>query len=309
MSCKCLGVCVCDPEFASRALARQREITGEPLNSRSRILAPNRREITGVDCIVNGCHACQLVSRKQPPEPMTTTLIPLGPWRELGVDLMDIQNGNHLLVVIDYFSRWSEVAVIRNTTASKVIQCMAKMFCTHGLPIHVRSDNGPQFTSELFTKFMCENGIEHIKGIPYWLHSNGEVENLTVTFTVTVTVTITMYTLTPPVDFALLTKDWVLLSTSRVRKQMFKLENFTCLWSWIHLVFSCGSCYYAVWSLPLKVRYIEGGNFEWHLRVFAGMMLFCHESDVECILRYIWKQLGLCSMCRKTTVMTEQRGN
>ena len=31
--------------------ARQREITGEPLNSRSRILAPNRREITGFDCI------------------------------------------------------------------------------------------------------------------------------------------------------------------------------------------------------------------------------------------------------------------
>ena len=35
------------------AFARQREITGEPLNSRSWILAPNRREITGVDCINN----------------------------------------------------------------------------------------------------------------------------------------------------------------------------------------------------------------------------------------------------------------
>ena len=33
------------------AFAQQREITGEPLNSRSRILAPNKREITGVDCI------------------------------------------------------------------------------------------------------------------------------------------------------------------------------------------------------------------------------------------------------------------
>ena len=32
------------------AFARKREITGEPLNSRSQILAPNRREITGVDC-------------------------------------------------------------------------------------------------------------------------------------------------------------------------------------------------------------------------------------------------------------------
>ena len=36
-------------EVASRGLSR--EITREPLNSRSQILAPNRREITGVDCI------------------------------------------------------------------------------------------------------------------------------------------------------------------------------------------------------------------------------------------------------------------
>ena len=33
------------------AFAQKREITGEPLNSRSQILAPNRREITGVDCM------------------------------------------------------------------------------------------------------------------------------------------------------------------------------------------------------------------------------------------------------------------
>ena len=33
------------------AFAQQREITGEPLNSCSRILAPNKREITGIDCI------------------------------------------------------------------------------------------------------------------------------------------------------------------------------------------------------------------------------------------------------------------
>ena len=32
------------------AFARKREITGEPLNSRSRIVAPKWREITGVDC-------------------------------------------------------------------------------------------------------------------------------------------------------------------------------------------------------------------------------------------------------------------
>ena len=32
------------------AFVRKREIKGEPLNSRLQILAPNKREITGVDC-------------------------------------------------------------------------------------------------------------------------------------------------------------------------------------------------------------------------------------------------------------------
>ena len=41
--------------------------------------------------IVSGCHACQLVSPKQPPEPMTPTPIPHGPLRELRINLMDIE--------------------------------------------------------------------------------------------------------------------------------------------------------------------------------------------------------------------------
>ena len=40
---------------------------------------------------------------------------------------MDIKNDNHLIVMTDYYSRWSEVAVIKNTAASKVIQHI-----THG---------------------------------------------------------------------------------------------------------------------------------------------------------------------------------
>ena len=51
------------------------------------------------------------------------------------------------------------------------------MFSTHGYPSRVRTDNVPQFDSDEFKTF-CENlGVEHIKGIPYWPPSNGEVEN------------------------------------------------------------------------------------------------------------------------------------
>ena len=130
-----------------------------------------------INDIVHGCYPCQLVGQKSAPEPLTPTPLPPGPWIELAADLMDIENGDHLLVVIDYFSRWSEVAVIRSTTATKVISCLENMFCMHGLPVRLRTDNGPQFISEQFKEFMDSNGIEHVKGVPYWPQSNGEVEN------------------------------------------------------------------------------------------------------------------------------------
>ena len=61
----CLGlrlrgddVKIWDCDRASRKFGLSRDITGEPLNSRSRILAPNWREITGVDCIITIWQIC-----------------------------------------------------------------------------------------------------------------------------------------------------------------------------------------------------------------------------------------------------------
>jgi len=39
-----------------------------------------------------------------------------------------------------------------------------------------RSDNGPQFRSEVFERYLVDNGIEHRKNTPLWLQANGEVE-------------------------------------------------------------------------------------------------------------------------------------
>ena len=49
-------------------------------------------------------------------------------------------------------------------------------FQTHGIPESVRSDNGPPFSSAEFEGFLDYLGIAHLKGIPYWPQSNGEVE-------------------------------------------------------------------------------------------------------------------------------------
>ena len=53
-----------------------------------------------------------------------------------------------------------------------------KIFTTHGLPQSLRSDNGPQFRSEVFERYLEDNGIDHRKTTPLWPQANNEVERL-----------------------------------------------------------------------------------------------------------------------------------
>ena len=63
------------------------------------------------------CHGCQLVSRPANPEPIKPTLLPRGPWQDLAVDLLGpLPSGDSVLVVVNYFSRFYEIGVMRSTT-------------------------------------------------------------------------------------------------------------------------------------------------------------------------------------------------
>ena len=68
-----------------------------------------------VESFIKTCYPCQLVARQPRPEPMISTQLPEGPWVDIAIDLLEIPGGNHLLVVIDYFSRWSEVISVPKT--------------------------------------------------------------------------------------------------------------------------------------------------------------------------------------------------
>ena len=56
-----------------------------------------------------------------------TTTMPSKPWRGLAIDLMGpLPTGESLLVTVDYYSRWIEVDVVRNTSSSTIIKCLEK---------------------------------------------------------------------------------------------------------------------------------------------------------------------------------------
>ena len=71
------------------------------------------------------------------------------------------------LVVVDGHSKWPEVYETSNTTVAKTITVLRHTFAVCGLLEQVVSDNGLQFSSKDFVVFIKENGVKHIKCVPY----------------------------------------------------------------------------------------------------------------------------------------------
>ena len=129
-----------------------------------------------VEKLCRGCFECQLVSSPSKPEPISSTRMPDGPWQHIACDLLGpLPNGQSILVIVDYYSRYFEVAFLRSTATNKVIEACETVFSRWGLPLSCRTDNGPQFGLE-FQRFLQENGVRWLSTTPLWPQANGEVE-------------------------------------------------------------------------------------------------------------------------------------
>ncbi len=127
--------------------------------------------------ICKSCHGCQVVGEFPHPEPMQRTMLPSGPWQDLALDLMGpLPDGQNILVVVDYYSRFVEAVMMKVTTTEKICQALEPIFCRYGYPFSLKTDNGPQFVSESFEHYLECRGIEHRKSTPLWPQANGEVE-------------------------------------------------------------------------------------------------------------------------------------
>ena len=98
-------------------------------------------------------------------------------WAKVGVDLFQFE-GRDYLVTVDYLTNFWEVDYLRNETTSRnVIRKLKMNFARYGIPMTLVSDNGPQFASQEFRKFVDCWGIEHVLTSPYHPRSNGKAES------------------------------------------------------------------------------------------------------------------------------------
>ena len=101
--------------------------------------------------------------------------LPDRPWQKVATDLFHLQKMDYLLV-IDYFSRYIEIAKLSQTTSLEVVKHLKSIFARHGIPKIIMLDNGSQFSSHSFEEFSTEYGFTHLTSSPTFSQSNGEAE-------------------------------------------------------------------------------------------------------------------------------------
>jgi hypothetical protein len=108
-------------------------------------------------------------------EPLISTPLPELPWQKVATDLFEL-DGKHYIVVVDYYSRFFEVARLPGQTSEYVIKALREIFARFGCPMVCVSDGGPAYNSSQFEEFTKAYGFIHQMSSPRFAQSNGASE-------------------------------------------------------------------------------------------------------------------------------------
>ena len=129
---------------------------------------------SAIDELVSKCSTCQQHQRSTQREPLMPQKVPERPWATVAADMFYYKGRDNLLVV-DYFSKYPEVARLSSTNSEAVILTMKDMFARHGIPERLIADNMP-FNSVKFKDFASKGEFEVVTSSPHYPKSNGLVE-------------------------------------------------------------------------------------------------------------------------------------
>ena len=123
---------------------------------------------------VSKCSVCMKYQKSQHRETMLPHDIADGRWQKIAMDIMTY-HGRDYLVIVDYYSKYPEVSLLPDKTASSIITYTKGICARHGIPEEILSDNMP-FGSREFKDFAYEWGIKTTTSSPTYAQSNGQAE-------------------------------------------------------------------------------------------------------------------------------------
>lgn len=136
-----------------------------------------------IETLIKNCATCRqndksTVTHDAPLQPIP---LPAAAWEKVSVDIIGPfeiapSDCRFAITLVDYFSKWPEVAFAPRADAATIIQFLSVVFSREGNPKTLISDNGSQFLSAEFTDFLKSRGIQHLRSSVYYPRANGEVE-------------------------------------------------------------------------------------------------------------------------------------
>ena len=126
--------------------------------------------------LVASCARCIQKQPAQRHEPLDPSEPPERPFQRVGTDLFE-HSKQQYLVLVDYYSRYIEIARLASQTSKQVVEKLKTMFSRHGIPQTVVSDNSTQFSSQEFADFSDDWNFETENPSPRYPQSNGQAES------------------------------------------------------------------------------------------------------------------------------------
>jgi hypothetical protein len=105
----------------------------------------------------------------------------LQPWECINVDTIgplpaDSMGYQHIIVIIDTFSRFVELYAVTDTKGETAVRVLLQHVGRFGCPSRIRTDNGPEYDNRWVTELVRVIGTEHAKTLAYSKEENAIVE-------------------------------------------------------------------------------------------------------------------------------------
>ena len=133
---------------------------------------------------VTACDTCQRAKGAMPRKtPLKSLPVPDKPGDRVHIDLFGpvrtSESGKKFIMIMtDAFSKYAEIEPIPNKSAEEVAKCFFERWvATHSAPTQVVSDQGKEFTNEIFKKLMKLLNINKSQTTPFHPMSNSSAES------------------------------------------------------------------------------------------------------------------------------------
>ena len=126
------------------------------------------------------CPTCQQSKLTMPKRGPLQNISIGQPWQMIVVDILQMplstNNNHYLLVIQDYFTKWTDAILLPDKTASRITAELIKLFCAYGPPQILHSDQGHNFESTIFTQVLDAFSVQKSRTTPYHPLRDGMVE-------------------------------------------------------------------------------------------------------------------------------------